>query len=182
MTLQRKDIDIYAATADRVNHTVLIGDATTPFALKVSLQRLWLAQSREWMLFNVLQQCADALHDFHVTRLQPIITVLPGLLQQDYFHRSSMSMGWKFPSAMSFSPWRTISSNSAIDIRFSSLACFWEAIRLSDLTAFFIRPSSPDIVWRAPKSSALSCICTAVIKRYFCFLAAKIHKTNETTK
>ena len=80
MTLQRKDIDIYAATADRVNHAMLIGNATTPFALKIALQRLWLAQSREWVLLNVLKQCADALHDFHVTRLQPIITVLLGFL------------------------------------------------------------------------------------------------------
>ena len=66
MTFQRKDIDIYAATADRVNHTVLIGDATTPFALEIALQRFGLSQSREWMLLNVFQQLADALHDFYI--------------------------------------------------------------------------------------------------------------------
>jgi hypothetical protein len=27
-----------------------------------------------------------------------------GFFQQDYFHKSSIAMGWKFPSAMSFSP------------------------------------------------------------------------------
>jgi len=55
MALQREDINVYATTTDRVNHAVLIGNATTPFALKVAFQRFWLAQSRERMLFYVLQ-------------------------------------------------------------------------------------------------------------------------------
>ncbi len=130
MPLQRKDINIYATTTDRINHAVLIG---------------------------------NAFHDFYVTRLLPVVTVFLGFFKQNYFHRSSIATGWKFPSLMSFSPSLTIFSNSVIDIRFSSFACFCEAIRFKDLTAFFIRPSSPDIVWRAAKSSELSCICMEVI-------------------
>ena len=99
--------------------------------------------------------------------------VFLSFLKQNYFHKSSIAMGWKFPSAMSFSPWRTMSSSSAIDITSASLACFCEAMRLSDLTAFFIRPSSSEITWRAPKSSELSCSCTAVITSNILISACK---------
>ncbi len=181
MTFQRKDIYIDATTANGVDHAVLIGNAATPFALKIALQGLWLAKSSERMQLNIFQQFGNALHDFYITRLLPVVTVFLGFLQQDYFHRSSMAMGWKLPSAMSFSPWRTMSSSSANDITSASLACFCRAIRLRERTAFFIRLSSLDMVWRASKSSALSCICTVVISILIKF-AAKVGKNIETTK
>lgn len=55
MPFQREHIHVDATTTDGVNHTMLIGNATTPFALKVALQRLRLAHPAEWMLLNILQ-------------------------------------------------------------------------------------------------------------------------------
>lgn len=159
MSLQRENIHVNSATTDGVDHTMLVGNATTPFALKISLQWFRFAKSCKRVFLDILQQRGNALHDFIVTCLLPVVAVFLGLFEQYYFHRSSIATGSKLPLAISCSPWRTMSSNSAIDIS----AFFCEAIRLSDLTAFRIRPSSSDMVWRAPKSSALSCICTAVI-------------------
>ena len=124
MTSQRKDIHIYAPATDGVNHAVLIGDTAAPLALKVSFQGFRLALARKRMLLYVFQQFGNALYDFHITRLLPVVTVFLGFLQQDYFHRSSMAMGWKLPSAMSFSPWRTMSSSSAIGITLASFAYY----------------------------------------------------------
>jgi len=36
MTLHRKNIDVDTTTTDGINHMVLIRDATTPFALKIT--------------------------------------------------------------------------------------------------------------------------------------------------
>ena len=36
MTLHRKNIDVDTTTTNGINHTVLIRDATTPFALKIT--------------------------------------------------------------------------------------------------------------------------------------------------
>ena len=43
------------------------------------------------------------------------------------------------------------------DISSASFACFCKAIRLSERTAFFIRTSSPDMVWSAPRGEAAEC-------------------------
>ena len=137
MTLQRKDKHIDATTTDGVNHAVLIGDAATPFSSKIPLHGFGLTLACKRMLLNVLQQLRDMLHGGIIACLLPVVTVFLGLLKQNYLHRSSMAMGWKLPSAMSFSPWRTMSSSSAIDIISASLACFCSAIRLSERTAFF---------------------------------------------
>lgn len=104
MPFQRKNIHIDATTTDRIDHAVLIGDTAAPFALKISLQGFRLTHTSKRMLLYVFQQFSNALHDFHITRLLPVVVAFLGFLQQDYFHRSSMAMGWKLPSAMSFSP------------------------------------------------------------------------------
>lgn len=93
MTLHRKNIDVDTTTTNGINHTVLIRDATTPFALKITLQRLWLTKSRKGVQLNVFQQFCNALHDFHISRLLPIVIVLTGFRKQYYFHRSSIAMG-----------------------------------------------------------------------------------------
>ena len=94
MPFQRKDIHIDAPTTDGIYHAVLIGDSTAPFSLEVTLQRLRLTKTGKWMLFNVSKQVCDALHDGKITRLLPVITVFLGFFQQDYFHKSSIAMGW----------------------------------------------------------------------------------------
>ena len=104
------------------------------------------------------------LHNLFITRLLPVVTVFLGLLKQNYFHRSSIATGCKLPLAISSSPWRTISSNDSV----SSVFALCAAIRFSERTAFFIRPSSDEMVWRTPKSSALSCICSPVITSIVC--------------
>ena len=106
----------------------------------------------------------NAIHNLFITRLLPVVTVFLGLLKQNYFHRSSIATGCKLPLAISSSPWRTISSNDSV----SSVFALCAAIRFSERTAFFIRPSSDEMVWRAPKSSALSCICSPVITSIVC--------------
>ena len=93
MTFHREDIYIDSSTADGIDHTMLIGNATTPFALKIALQWLGLAKSSERMQLNILQQFGNALHDFHITCLLPVVAILLGFLQQNYFHRSSMAIG-----------------------------------------------------------------------------------------
>lgn len=177
MTLQREDIDINSTIANGINHAVLISDAPAPLTLKVALQGFRLAKTGERMLLNVLKQFRYALHDFHVSCLLPVIVIFSGFLEQNYFHRSSMAIGWKLPFLISSSPWRTMSSSSARDILLSSLY-FFAAIRLSERTAFFISPSSLAMVCRAPKSSALSCICSAVITSENLNYACKTTKKN----
>ena len=173
MTFQRKDINVNTSTANGVNHAVLIVDAPAPLALEIAFQWLWFAYTSKRMFLYIIKQVGDALHDFYITRLLPIITIFTGFFKQNYFHRSSIAMGCRLPAAISLSPWRTISSSSAIGI--TLLVCFCAAIRLSARTAFFIKASSPDMACRAPKSSVLICICAAVITAIFIFSAAKIN-------
>ena len=171
MAFQGEDIYINTTTADGINHAMFISNATTPFALKIALQGFWFTKTCERMLLNILKQGGNALHNLLITCLLPVVAVFLGFLQQNYFHRSSIATGWHFPSAISFSPWFTISSSSAIVITSALAPFFCKARRLSERTAFFIKPSSPDMVWSAPKSSALSRICTAVITfRVYFFL------------
>ncbi len=162
MSFQRENIDVYLSATDGVNHTVFVSNATAPFTLKIAFQWFRFTQACKWMLLYVFKQGGNALHDLFITCLLPVVTVFLGLLEQNYFHRSSIATGWKLPSAISLSPWRTIFSSSAIDMGSSDFA-FCAAIRFSERTAFFIKPSSDDMVWRAPKSSELSCICNTVI-------------------
>ena len=157
---------------DRVNHAMFVSDAARPFPLMVTLQGLWFSNACKRMLLNIVKQSCNALHDSHIACLLPVFMVFPCLLQQNYFHKSSMAMGFRFPLAISSSPSRRILSSSADDMRFSSasLAIFMVARRFRDFTAFFIKPSSPEITWRAPKRSEFNCNCIAVIVVSFLLL------------
>lgn len=181
MAFQRENIDVNLTTTNGVNHTVFVSNATAPFPLEIALQWFRLTQTCKWMLLYVFKQSGNALHDLFITCLLPVVTIFLGLLEQNYFHRSSIATGWKLPSAISSSPWRTISSNSAIDMASSDFA-FCAAIRLSERTAFFIRPSSDEMAWRAPKSSVLSCIWIAVIITILFNLPANLRIIFEITR
>ena len=185
MTFQREHIDVYSATADGVNHAVLISDAATPLALEIAFQWLWLTKTSKRVLLNVGKQSPDTLENTYILGAFPVLQMFRRLRKYGYFHISSKVITLKLPFFMSSSPWRTISSNSAID-KVSSDFVFCAAIRFSERTAFFIKPSSDDMVWSAPKSSELSCICSTVILLIAYIFAAKIRifyeNANKTVK
>jgi len=181
MTFQRKDININTAAADGINHAVLVRNTAAPLALKVSFQRLWLAKTCERMLLNIGKQIPDALEDTRVSGRFPVFQVFRCFRKKSYFHISSKVIILKLPFLMSSSPWRTISSSSAIG-RACSLLVFWVAMRFSERTAFFHQP----LVSR----DGLECSEKLGIELHFeCghnFLilvsAAKIRRKSETTK
>ena len=53
--------------------------------------------ARERVLLNIVEQVCNALHDFYITSLLPILMVFSYLFQQNYFHKSSIAMVKKQP-------------------------------------------------------------------------------------
>ena len=53
--------------------------------------------ARERVLLNIVEQVCNALHDFYITSLLPILMVFSCLFQQNYFHKSSIAMVKKQP-------------------------------------------------------------------------------------
>lgn len=51
------------------------------------------------------------------------IAIFLGFIEQNYFYKSSIATGWKLPSAISFSPWLTMSSSPAKDFCALAAGC-----------------------------------------------------------
>ncbi len=158
MESHRKNKNVDTAVTDGIHQTVFICDAATPLTT-LPLQRLWLANARKWMTLNVFQQIGNAFQNTLVTSSFPIIPVLLSLFEQNYFHRSSMAIDVKFPSAISFSPWRKISTMAGEDMIYSvsSIACFFAVNFFRYFTAFCIRLSSSAIMLNSRNNSAFNC-------------------------
>ena len=109
MIAKREYKNINTATADGIDHTMFVSYSAAPFAV-FALQWLRLSYTRKRMFFDILQQFCYALHNALIACLNPVLFVLSGLFQKYYFHRSSMAIVLKLPSAISFSPSRRIST------------------------------------------------------------------------
>ena len=168
MEASRNNIDINLSTTYGVNQTMFIGNSPTPFAI-LAPQWFWLANARKWMFQNVFKQGSDTLQDTFVTRLFPVFQVFFSSWHELYFHKSSSLMTRPRPSLISSCPCLMTSTIAGDDMRYSvsSFARFFEASRFRDLTAFFIKSSSSEMIWSAPKSSELSCVCMFAMTERF---------------
>jgi len=158
MIAHRENEYINTAVADRVHQAVFVSNSAAPFAV-LALQRLRFANSRKRMLLYVFKQSRNAFENTLITLAFPIVSILPGSFEKNYFHKSSIAMGLKLPSAISFSPWRRISTISGEDMIYSvsSIFCFWAVIFLRAFMAFFIMPSSSEMMLSSRNSSAFNC-------------------------
>ena len=165
MKSHRKDIDINHTTCNRIDQTVFFCDAARPHPMEVAFQWLWFSNARKGMLLNISKQRRYPFHHFFIAALEPIIPIFQSLWRIDYFHKSSSFTDSPLPFLMSSCACISLSSIRGDDIRYSVsfIVCFWLAIRFKAFTAFFIRPSSSEIICRAPNNSEFNCNCIAVM-------------------
>ena len=138
MIAERKYKNINTATADGINHTMFVSYSAAPFAV-FALQWLRLSDTRKRMFLDILQQFCNALHNALIACLNPVISVLSGMFQKNYFHRSSMAIVSKLPSAISFSPSRRISTIFGDDIIYSvsSITTLQDLFQVPDDVNYF---------------------------------------------
>lgn len=168
MVTQRNNINIHLSTTNGINQTILIIYTTTPLAAG-SFQCFWFAKTREWMQQNIFKQRSDAFKYACISLFFPLIQVVFSLWKQYYFHISSSFTTRPRPFLMSSSPWRRISTIFGDDMIYSvsSIARFWAVIFLRAFMAFFIMPSSSEMILNSRNNSAFN--CSDVITQLFDF-------------
>ena len=182
MIAQREYINVHFSVTNGINQAVFVVNTATPLAV-CSFQSFRFTQPRKRMLKNIFKQCSDTFKYARISLLFPITQVVFGLWKQYYFHISSNVTTRPRPFLISSSPWRRTSTISGEDMIYSvsSIVCFWAVILLRALMAFFIMPSSSEMMLNSRNNSAFN--CSAVITSSN-FLGGKdtINKRNKQIK